>query len=65
MAKAKIEEIVDHLGSEMRRALEDSLREVAPGIEMDSHAFFRAFRRAVGRKCSTWESVPDRFIKAE
>jgi hypothetical protein len=65
MAKVKIEEIVDHLDSEMRRALEDALREVAPGIEIDSYVFFRAFRRAVGRKCNTWESVPDGFIRAE
>ena len=62
MARVNIEEIVDHLSSEMRRALEDALREVAPEVEVDSYALFRAFRRAVGRKCSTWESVPDGYV---
>jgi hypothetical protein len=24
---------------------------------------FRAFRRAVGRKCNTWEQVPDHYVR--
>lgn len=30
MAQVQIEEIVDHLGTEMRKALEEAVRSVAP-----------------------------------
>lgn len=64
MARVHIENIVDHLSSEMRRALEAAVQEVLPNADVDTHQLFRAFRRAVGRKCSTWESVPDNFVDA-
>lgn len=63
MAQVKIEEIVDHLSSEMRRALEEAVREVDSKAKIDGYALFRAFRRAVGRKCNTWEQVPDRYVQ--
>lgn len=62
MARVKIEGIVDHLSSEMRRALKDAVSEVAPKTRFDEYELFRAFRRAVSRKCSTWESVPDHYV---
>jgi len=65
MARVKPEEIVDHLSSEFRRALEAAVREVIPEAEFDSYALFRAFRRAVGRKCNTWERVQDRHVEAD
>jgi hypothetical protein len=64
-ARVRIEEIVDHLDSGMRKALADAVREVLPEVEFDLYALFRAFKRAVGRKCSTWENVPDRYVNAE
>jgi hypothetical protein len=64
MAQVKIEEVVDHLSTEMRRALEEAVGEVMPGAQFDSHELYRAFKRAVYRKCSTWERVPDQYIKA-
>jgi len=63
MARVRIEEIVDHLSSEMRKALEDAVREVLSDDEFDSYELFRAFRRAVGRKCNTWEQVPDHYVE--
>lgn len=63
MAQVKIEDIVEHLRSEMRRALEAAIDDVAPDAEIDTHDRFRAFRRAVGRKCNTWETVPDSYIR--
>jgi len=62
MARVKMEDIVDHLSSEMRKALGDAVRATQKGDRVDEHALFRAFKRAVGRKCSTWERVPDRFV---
>ena len=63
MARVNIEEIVDHLSSEMRRALEETVKTVMPGVDFDAHKLFREFRRNVGRKCNTWETVPDQYIE--
>ena len=65
MARVRMEEIVDHLSSQMRRALSDAVKEAIPNSNVDEYALFRAFKRAVGRKCSTWERVPDRYIENE
>lgn len=64
MARVKIEEIIDHLDSEMRSALADAVSSVVPNnVRIDSYQLFREFVRAVGRKCSTWENVPDRYVE--
>ena len=63
MARIKIEEVIDRLDSDIRNALEDAVNEVIPNANFDKYELFRAFKRAVGRKCSTWESIPDRYIE--
>ncbi len=66
MARVKIEDIVDHLSSEMRKALEETVKSVLrPDSTFDSHELFRVFKRNVGRKCSTWESVPDHCVEKD
>jgi hypothetical protein len=65
MAKVKIEDIIEHLRSDIRRALEDTVRSTVPEANFDPHQLFRDFRRAVGRKCSTWERVPDRYVDVD
>jgi hypothetical protein len=63
MAQIKPEEIVDHLSSEMRRALERAVKQVIPDAEFNSYSLLRAFKRHVGSACSTWETVPDQYVK--
>jgi hypothetical protein len=63
MAQIKIEDIVDHLDSEMKRALEDAVKRVIPGAEFDRDRLFQEFRQAVYQHCSIWENVPDRFVR--
>ncbi|WP_269522604.1 hypothetical protein [Coraliomargarita parva] len=65
MAKVKPQEIVDDLTYEFRRALEDAVKEVIPDAYFDRYELFRAFRRAVGRKCSTWENVSDSNVDVD
>jgi len=55
MAQVRIEEIVDHLSSEMRKPLEETLREVVPNVQVDPYELVRTFRRAVRYKCNDWE----------
>lgn len=63
MAQVMIEEVVDHLRSEFRRALADTFATHAPGVSINDHQVFRDFKRAVYRKCSVWEQVPDQYVK--
>ena len=64
MARIRIEHIVDHLDSDMRNALEAAVQEVLPDAgSFDRYELFRAFRRAVGRKCNTWESISDSDVE--
>ena len=63
MADVQIEEIVDHLSSEMRSALQETVERCVPGTNFDSHELFREFRRAVARKCNQWERVPDNYVR--
>ena len=65
MVTVNIEKIVDHLATEIRRALEDSVNEVIPGTPFETHELFGAFRRAVVSNCSAWESVPDDCVAVD
>ena len=63
MARVKIEEIVDHLSSEFRRALAEAVRENVPEADFDEYALYRAFKRKVYSKCRVWENVPDQYVE--
>lgn len=65
MARVKIEYIIDHLSSDIRRALEDAVKDECKGVNFDAHQLFRAFKRRVGSKCSTWVRVPDHYVEEE
>ena len=65
MARVRIEEIVDHLDTEFRKALEDTLKEHFPGQPFDSRLIFRTFKRQVYSKCSVWENVPDQHVEKD
>jgi hypothetical protein len=64
MAQVKLEEILDHLDSEVKAAFAIALHEVAPNADIDHRVFFKAFVRAVRRKTSTWETVPDHYVES-
>ena len=63
MAKVKIEEVIDHLSSEMKRALEQAVNNSIPGVQFDRNILFREFKKGVYRKCSVWEKVPDQYVE--
>lgn len=65
MAKIKIEEIIEYLDSDMKKALKDAVDRASPGNNIDKRALFKEFKRAVGKKCSTWETVPDKYVKLD
>jgi hypothetical protein len=63
MAQVKIEDVIDHLDSDIRKALEETIKQVFPNQPFDSRQAFRIFVRMVGRKCNTWEAVPDGLVR--
>ena len=63
MARVKIEAVIDSIDSDIRNALENAVKEVIPNANFDSYELFRAFKRAIERKCSTWVKVPDQLCR--
>ena len=63
MAKIKIQTIMEYLDSDLRSALRAAVSEVLPDSDVDVHELFGAFKRAVGHRCETWESVPDDLVR--
>lgn len=62
MAQVDVEGVVDHLRSEFRRALRDTLNDLHVSEAIDEQELFRTFRRQIRKKCSSWESIPDSCI---
>ena len=65
MARVKIKEIIEHLDTNMKRALEDAVNKEIPNAQFDRNSLFREFARAVGRKCSIWERVSDSYVETD
>lgn len=65
MAKVKIEALLEYLDSDLKKALDDAVRRVLPNSQFDRNTLFKEFTRSVGRKCSTWERVPDRLVETD
>jgi hypothetical protein len=65
MASVKTQDTLDHLRTQVRHALRDAAREVAPNVVVNEQALYGAFKRAVGRKCPTWKNVPDSLVDGD
>ena len=65
MAQVMMEKIVDHLSSEIRKALAQTIRSALPEATFDEYELFREFKRNVRRKCSNWETVPDQYVQVD
>ncbi len=63
MARVKIQSIIEHLSQDMKRALEDAVSRALPDAQIDRTELYREFRKAVGRKASTWVNVPDQDVE--
>ena len=65
MAKVKIENVIEHLESDISTALYKTVMDAAPDCGASKSELFRHFVRAVYNECRVWETVPDRYVKAE
>jgi hypothetical protein len=64
MAQVNVNSVIDHLGPKLRRALARAVADVLPDAEFDERELFRAFKRAVARKCYSREAVPDHYVQS-
>ncbi|MDY0904533.1 hypothetical protein [Pedobacter sp. CFBP9032] len=65
MAKVKIEEIIDYIDTDIRKALSETIKKHFPNEDFNDREVFRTFKRMISRKCSSWENVPDGFVEKE
>lgn len=63
MPKINIEEVIDFMDTQMRKAIEDAVYSSVPDAAFDGHSLFHAFKRAVGSECGTWVEIPDALLK--
>jgi hypothetical protein len=63
MARIHPEKILEHLGQDLRKALEKVVREAIPGAQFDPRALYTAFTREAGKAYQGYEQVPDSCVQ--
>ena len=62
MAYIDIEEVIEYLDSDMKRALENALENYGIKEPIDRNRLFKEFVKSVRRKCSNREYIPDNLV---
>lgn len=57
--------LVEQLQYQVRKSLAAAVKEVLPEAEINEHQLYRAFKRAINRKCGQWQQVPDQYVGRE
>lgn len=65
MTKIKMDAIVDQLSNQVRRALADAVKNTIPETSFDEYQLFREFKHAVGRRCASWEAIPNEYVRQQ
>jgi hypothetical protein len=63
MPRVNMDEVIFALSNETKRALHDAMQEVMPNATYDVDELFQAFHRAIYRRCSKWQTVPDKAVE--
>ncbi|HTW58714.1 MAG TPA: hypothetical protein VMD99_11315 [Terriglobales bacterium] len=63
MARVRIEDVVHHLDSEFKKALDDTMAKFAPNVSYNRGDLFSFFLKRVYSHCSAWENVPDSCVE--
>jgi hypothetical protein len=64
MARVNIDDVIHALSGETKRALQDAMQEVLPNATYDPDLLFKAFHKAIYKRCRRWETVPDGAVEA-
>tara|TARA_R110002050_G_scaffold4019_9_gene20502 strand:- start:590 stop:784 length:195 start_codon:yes stop_codon:yes gene_type:complete len=62
MAYIDIEEVIEYLDSDIKKALEQALQNYGIKENIDRNRLFKEFVKSVRRKCSSREYVPDNLV---
>ncbi len=65
MAQVSIEQVIEHLRSEVRQALGVAMKDSYPHVAIDDYRLYRAFRRAIRCTCDAWMEVPDDLVRGK
>ena len=65
MARIRVEQIVDHLGSKLRGAIDDTLKALVPDASIEAQDFYRELKKNLGRRCRQWEDVPNNTVEGD
>ncbi len=63
MAKIKVDEFVDQLESEFKKALTSTIYKEIGDIDFNIKDVYNTFRKELIEKCNTWETLPNKYIK--
>ncbi|MBR9763869.1 MAG: hypothetical protein GYB53_10175 [Rhodobacteraceae bacterium] len=63
MASIHVESVLSELDSDLKRALEATIKKEFPEAEFNRNALYRAFVKQARKKCSTWEQVSDGSVR--
>ena len=65
MAKLNIVEVIDHLETEFRKALNATLREQFPNQDFNSRTVFKTFKNEISNRCNSWEKIPNKYLRSD
>ena len=65
MIKIQMEPIIDQLSAQVRRALVDAVTNTIPDASFDEYQLFREFKHAIGRRCATWETISNEYVRQQ
>jgi hypothetical protein len=63
MASLQVEDTIYHLDREFKKALDDTMHQLAPGVSYDRDELFRFFLKRIYHHCSIWEDIPDSCVR--
>lgn len=63
MARIKLEDILAHLGYEIKRSLTITIKKEFPELEFDQNKLYKEFISNIGKEAKKWEQVPDDAVE--
>ena len=63
MARIKLEDILAHLGYEIKRSLTNTIKKEFPELEFDQNKLYKEFISNIGKEAKKWEQVPDDAVE--
>lgn len=64
MAKVRIEEVIDHLEEDFRKALRATMQEHFPDEHFNTRAVYKTFKNQISDRCNEWENIPNKYIRS-